>query len=399
MSTFKFTDVFTVIPDTKTKVKSSTYLESGANAVVDQGKELISGYTNSSLTVDEDLLPVIVFGDHTRVVKFIDFPFTAGADGTQILKPSELLNRKYAFYMVLFAVSKIPSKGYSRHFSELKKSNVHIPPLADQEEMVRILDLAFLDFELLEINLTSMSKRISALSDVYVQNMFLDSGEFTSEEEIKVRPAGSPRFEVMPLGEVCKIVMGKTPSRGNPRFWDLTHMSGHNWVSIADISKAKDGVITETKEHLSDEGSKLFPKVKKETLLLSFKLSIGKLAIAGSDLQTNEAIAALNELKDEVVLRDYLYFYLYGFDWSKVIEGRFKVKGNTLNKKILESLPIKIPSLDEQRKIVADMRAVFDEVADLESLVKLKINLLRDLRESFLNSAFTSKEDSINDAK
>ena len=63
-----FTKVFTVIPDSQTKVKSSSYLESGKYAVVDQSKELVAGYTNTAPTVNESSLPVIVFGDHTRAV-------------------------------------------------------------------------------------------------------------------------------------------------------------------------------------------------------------------------------------------------------------------------------------------------------------------------------------------
>jgi len=139
----EFNKVFTVIPDSKSKIKSSAYLESGKYAVVDQGKQLISGYTNGSSTVDRSMLPVIVFGDHTRAVKYIDFPFTAGADGTQILKPSSSANPRFCFYLVLHAVGQIPSKGYARHFGELKKREFLFPGIAIQNRVVENLDAAF----------------------------------------------------------------------------------------------------------------------------------------------------------------------------------------------------------------------------------------------------------------
>lgn len=144
----EFHNMFSVIPDSQTKIKSSSYLESGRYAVVDQGKALIAGYTDSNPTVNNDLLPVIVFGDHTRTVKYIDFPFAAGADGTQILKPSSITEPKYAFYSVLTAVSKIPSKGYARHFGDLKKMLFPIPALEVQQAIIEKMDSAFAEIEL-----------------------------------------------------------------------------------------------------------------------------------------------------------------------------------------------------------------------------------------------------------
>ena len=142
-----FHEIFSIIPDTKSKIKSSAYLPIGRNAVVDQGKGLIAGYTDGVLTVEDGDLPVIVFGDHTRAVKFVDFPFTAGADGTQILKPSSLTNPRFAYYLILHAVSQIPSKGYARHFGDLKKICFDIPSLQDQLIIADLLDESFAELE------------------------------------------------------------------------------------------------------------------------------------------------------------------------------------------------------------------------------------------------------------
>ena len=170
-----FTEIFTVIPDSKSKIKSSSYLESGKYAVVDQGKELIAGYTNTPPTVDENSLPVIVFGDHTRAVKYVDFPFTAGADGTQILKPSSLTNAKYGFYLVLHAVGQIPSKGYARHFGELKKMKFQLPSLEKQQEIVEKLDSAYAEIEILRSQIKTQLVYVDAigeslLNDAFTQN-------------------------------------------------------------------------------------------------------------------------------------------------------------------------------------------------------------------------------------
>lgn len=171
-SILDFSKVFKVVSDSNSKVKSSSYLESGKYAVVDQGKGLIAGYTNSVPTVEENHLPVIVFGDHTRAVKYINFPFAAGADGTQILKTSSLTNPKFGFYMVLHAASVIPSKGYARHFGELKKMKCFLPPLEQQLNIVEMLDSAFTEIELLRSNLRSIREAGSALRQSILHKAF-----------------------------------------------------------------------------------------------------------------------------------------------------------------------------------------------------------------------------------
>lgn len=168
----EFTKLFTVIPDSKSKVKSSSYLESGKYAVVDQGKELVAGYTDTSPTVDEKSLPVVVFGDHTRSVKYVDFPFTAGADGTQILKPSALTNPKYGFYLVLHAVGQIPSKGYARHFGELKKMQFQLPSLGEQRKIVEKLDRAFGEIDILKARANIKKDYATALRKSLLNSVF-----------------------------------------------------------------------------------------------------------------------------------------------------------------------------------------------------------------------------------
>ena len=200
-------------------------------------------------------------------------------------------------------------------------------------------------------------------------------------------------FTVKPLGELCVLTMGRTPPRGNSIFWDASRNTKNIWISIADMTKCLDGTLTDSKEYLSDVGSKIFPKVKVGTLLMSFKLSIGKLAIAGVELQTNEAIVSMNELNEDLILRDYLYYFLFGYDWSEALEGRFKVKGNTLNKKILEALLIKFPPIEIQREIVEKLDGAFAEIDLLDRNLGLGDEKANQLLQSLLSSAFSPTAD------
>ena len=150
---------------------------------------------------------------------------------------------------------------------------------------------------------------------------------------------------VKTLGEVCKFDIGGTPSRSKNEYYE----NGNNlWVSVRELNG---GYIYDTKEKITDLGVqnssvKLFAK---DTILFSFKLSIGKTAIVGNPLYTNEAIAGLLS-KNNDLNNKYLYYYLTINDFSKLGSG---ILGNgSLNKKSLEQIKIPIPSLERQKEIV-----------------------------------------------
>ena len=108
------------------------------------------------------------------------------------------------------------------------------------------------------------------------------------------------------LADICEIKLGKTPSRSDKSYWDDEKLGSNIWVSIADLTKLNSRFIADSKEYITDKGASLFKPVKAGTLLMSFKLSIGKVAYANCDLYTNEAIVAL--LKSSSALRLTLIF-------------------------------------------------------------------------------------------
>lgn len=111
----------------KNKIKKNDYLESGPIPCVDQSREFIGGYTDDVGAIHKTPLPVIVFGDHTRIVKFIDFPFARGADGTQLLIPNRNDMSVVWLYFALDAI-ELSNYFYARHFKFLKHQMVLVPP-------------------------------------------------------------------------------------------------------------------------------------------------------------------------------------------------------------------------------------------------------------------------------
>ena len=159
------------------------------------------------------------------------------------------------------------------------------------------------------------------------------------------------------LGEVCDVVIGGTPRRGISKYWDGGELP---WVSIADLSR-NGREMSDTKEKITDIGAKEsnVKLLKKGTLLFSFKLSIGKVAFAGVDLYTNEAIAGLR-IKDEKELdKEFLFYFLQQLNFD---DAQKAVKGKTLNKEKIKNLRIPVPPIAEQKKIVGKIEKQFAKI-------------------------------------
>ena len=119
------------------KIPTNDYLEKGKFPIIDQGQDFIAGYSNSDNGIYSDV-PAIIFGDHTRIFKYVDFPFFLGADGVKILKARKEISYKYLFYYFLQA--KFPNTGYARHYKWLKELEIPVPTIEKQNSIVNNLD-------------------------------------------------------------------------------------------------------------------------------------------------------------------------------------------------------------------------------------------------------------------
>lgn len=121
------------------QVQTSEYNSGSKYPIISQEDKMVSGYCdNDSLLYHIDN-PVVIFGDHTRVLKYVDFDFVVGADGVKILIPKEFLKAKFLLYYLRWY--QVPSLGYSRHYKLLKEIVLPVPPIAEQERIVAELDL------------------------------------------------------------------------------------------------------------------------------------------------------------------------------------------------------------------------------------------------------------------
>lgn len=195
-------------------------------------------------------------------------------------------------------------------------------------------------------------------------------------------------WEQKRLADICEIKLGKTPSRSDKSYWDEERTGSNIWVSIADLTKLNGRFIADSREYISDKGASLFKPVKAGTLMMSFKLSIGKLAYANCDLYTNEAIVAL-PIKDITQINsDFLYYYLYYYDWDKETENDVKLKGKTLNKAKLNEIKVPLPPLQSQQKIVLKLNSIFAEIDKAVKAAETNAKNADSLFQNFLIAIF-----------
>ena len=190
------------------------------------------------------------------------------------------------------------------------------------------------------------------------------------------------KWEWKKLGDLYPIVMGKTPPRGDSSYWDKEKKTNNIWVSIADISANENSIIRDSKEYISNKAAKNIKLVAPDSLLVSFKLTIGKMAFAGVPLYTNEAIISLPPRKD--ISLEYLHKYFLYFDWDKACSGDVKVKGKTLNKEKLKNIDVLLPPLSEQKRIVKFLDEEFSKIDTLKTNAETNLKNAKELFESTL---------------
>ena len=181
------------------------------------------------------------------------------------------------------------------------------------------------------------------------------------------------------LGEVCSVEIGGTPSRQRSDYWDAEHATLNTWVSIRDMNQR---VIFDTAERISDAGVKHSNAKlqQKGTVLLSFKLTIGRVAVAGVPLYTNEAIAGLKPIRG--LTSEYLYHGLQYWDLLQDVDQA--IKGATLNKEKLKRITLSFPKLtSEQTKITEILSTVNQAIEQTEALIakhqRIKTGLMQGL--------------------
>ena len=307
----------------QTKIKESKINPSGKYPVITQEKDkIISGYTDNENIIDD--LPLIVFGDHSCTVKYIDFPFIRGADGTQLLKVNQKdIITKYLFY-VLQDTNIENSDRYERHYKYLKNIKIPLPPMDVQQQIVAECEKVDEEYNTVQKTIEENKRKIEKLMS-----------------EVK--------GEMKRLGDICKIGSGGTPSKKEGKYWINGTVP---WVR-SEI--CKEGFIYSTDEYITNEGlihsnAKLFPE--ETTLIALVGATKGKTAFLKFETSTNQNIAGLQVINKNEVLNLYL-FYICRSLYNTFVKDLSQY--DILNLQRIREIKIPVPSLAEQQCIVQEI--------------------------------------------
>lgn len=240
---------FNLIADTITprmKLERTAYLQNGMIPVISQEESFISGYWNNPDDITPHSTDVVIFGDHSRVVKYVDCDFVVGADGVKIITPKKCISAKFLYHFLKWY--DIPSLGYARHFKLVKEAIYPIPPMEVQQQIVAELD---------KINeVIEDCRELLCNLDVLAQSLFYD---FFGD------PVTNPKgWNIIKLDKL--IQPKKSILRATRNFTQNDYIT---YIDISSINRNSNSISTPSVIAFGDAPSRAQQCVKQDDLLVS----------------------------------------------------------------------------------------------------------------------------------
>lgn len=347
------------------KLLTTDYLSDGQYPVIDQSQNYICGWTNDEDAIIDDHLPLIVFGDHTCILKLVNQPFAQGADGIKIFKPNNSVQTEFLYQSLKF--KPLVMEQYKRHFSILKERKVAYPDRKTGEQQ-KIADcLATVD-ELI----TAQTKKLDALKTHkkgLMQQIFPAEGETVPKLRFpEFRDKG--KWVMSTIGDISEIESGGTPSRSMPEYWN----GDIPWVSTTLIDFNTIEKVNEyiTQDGLDNSSTKIFPQGTILMAMYGQGKTRGKVAILGINASINQACAAIllnEEMNTEFVFQNLAARY----DEIRKISNAGGQEN--LSATLIKQISFSYPDIEsgEQQKI-ADCLASIDDLitAQTQKVAALK---------------------------
>ncbi|MBQ2850938.1 MAG: restriction endonuclease subunit S [Thermoguttaceae bacterium] len=352
--------------------------KTGAFPAVSQGQQLIDGYCDCPEKVVQDL-PLVMFGDHTRNVKYIDFPFVISADGTKFMK-AIVVNPKYLFFWLLWTAEQLRNRGYARHFSLLKQRPLPLPPLVEQARIVAKLEEIWPEIERYAAardELEALNRRFpndlrkavlqSAIRGELVERRdeegtgaellkqieaekasLTKAGKLKKEKPLPPITDEEKPFEIPEhwtwtrLVSVAEIIMGQSPkgeaTTADSRFMPL----------IGGAADMKPDSLTPTR--YTKEPTKIS---KVDDVILCIRATLGKPVFADKEYCLGRGVAAIRSTLPKKFIR-YFFLSFEQYLYDKATGTTFtQVTGTTL-----AEMPFPLPPLAEQARIVAKLEEI-----------------------------------------
>mgnify|MGYP004479630653 FL=1 len=339
-----------------TKIPTSEYLENGKHPIIDQGQNDIAGYYDSDNGLFKDV-PAIVFGDHTRVVKYVDKPCFLGADGVKLLYPVDKdINCKYLFYQLSYA--DIPNTGYNRHFKWVKALDFKIPSSDEQNHVVEVLDKV--------TELISLRKQQLAKLDELVKARFVEMfGDLVVGDKIQTSKKK--------IGEIASVT-----KLAGFEFTKYIQYKEHGDIIMLRGLNCKQGkLILDDVKWIARETSDLLPRSKLYygDILMTYAGTIGDVAMVDENdkyhLAPNVAKVSINNKKayNPIFL---MYLFLYSNDY--IMRFASQVAQASINMEKIRNFEYYFPDVTFQNQFATFVERVDQQKQTVQqSLEKLEL--------------------------
>ncbi len=356
------------------KIQRKDFLADGTYPIVSQEEEFINGYWNNEADLFKVATPIVVFGDHTKALKYVNFDFVLGADGVKILQPREFLLPKFFFYQLQTA--NLDSLGYARHYRLLRELVIAYPARPEQQRIVGLLDEAFAGLATAQANAEKNLQNARALFESHLQLVFTQRGKGWVEKTLEEVAADncSLSYGIVQPGE--EYLDGMPIVRPTDLTTKVVHLSG-----LKRIDPKLAGGYKRTTLHGGE-------------LLLCVRGSTGVVSIASPELVGANVTRGIVPIRfDRSRLMPEFGFYLISSRpvQSQIREKTYGAALMQINIRDLRVISLSFPPLKEQETITTKLDSLHEETQRLASLYEQKLAALEALKKSLLHQAFTGQ--------
>lgn len=363
-----FLNIITDITSKFNKIPNKDFISNGLYPIIDQGANIIAGYTNDQSNITDIGYPVIVFGDHTRLLKFINFPFAIGADGVKVLSvDSDQVYPLYVYYFLKFL--KIPNAGYSRHYKFLKEKKIAFPKFIDDQKRIAKVLLQCEDL------IKKRNESIDLLDEL-LRSTFLEMfGDPVRNEK---------GWKIVPLSKFGTIDRGVSKHR--PRNAPELLNGIYPLIQTGDVSNAGT-YITQYKQTYSDLGlqqSKLWPA---GTLCITIAANIAKTGILTFDACFPDSIVGL--IVDPIEATNLYVHHLFSF-FQRILEKNApSAAQKNINLEILRTFRVPQPPI----VLLSEFDIIVNKVEGIKKHYIASFKELENLYGSISQRAFNGELD------
>lgn len=352
------------------KIQRKDFLISGEYPIISQEQDFVNGFWTNSDDLFKVKKPIVIFGDHTQVLKYVDFDFVLGADGVKILQPKNDIEPRF-FYYFLQSIN-LGSLGYARHYRLLKEIVVTYPKsLPEQQRIVSILDEAFAAIAAAKTNAEQNLKNAKVLFESYLQGVFSDKIKGLKSES---------------LDELCELIV------------DCEHKTapiqetGYPSIRTPNIGKGVlilDGVNRVSEKTYNEWTRRAIPQAG--DLILAREAPAGNIAVIPENIKVclGQRTVLIRPKKNRIYSKFLAYLILSKDVQEQLLSHSTGATVEHVNMKDIRAFKIyNLSTLSEQEIIVQKLDPLSAETKRLEAIYQQKILDLEELKKSVLQKAF-----------